>query len=88
MSKHDFLQVQELVFQHTGADVEKLRHEFRLLGYDDHMQFANGRSAVLSIHGTVESIVERVEFDAVAYEEAIELPCMVLGEKKSFDDGN
>ena len=33
LSKNAFLRAQQFVFQHTGADEEKLRNEFRILGY-------------------------------------------------------
>lgn len=34
LTKRAFIQAQEYVFQHTGADQEKLRAGFRTLGYD------------------------------------------------------
>jgi hypothetical protein len=33
LSKNAFLRAQQFVFQHTGGDEEKLRNEFRILGY-------------------------------------------------------
>lgn len=33
LSKNAFLRAQQFVFQHTGADEQKLRDEFRILGY-------------------------------------------------------
>jgi len=32
LSKNGFIRAQQFVFQHTGADEEKLRNEFRILG--------------------------------------------------------
>lgn len=34
LSKNGFIRAQQFVFQHTGADEEKLRNEFRILGYN------------------------------------------------------
>jgi hypothetical protein len=34
LSKNAFLRAQQFVFQHTGADEDKLRSEFRILGYN------------------------------------------------------
>lgn len=75
------------MFQHTGADEEKLRNEFRILGYNGSMKFESGRAAVLSIHGTVDYTVKTSVFDPAAYEEAVELPCKTLGECTTFEDG-
>ena len=75
------------MFQHTGADEEKLRSEFRILGYNASMKFESGRAAVLSVHGTVDFSMETIVFDAAAYEEAVELPAKVHGECSTFEDG-
>ena len=56
-------------------------------GYNGAMKFESGRSAVLSIHGTVEYTVKTTVFDAAAYEEAVELPCKDTGECTTFEDG-
>jgi hypothetical protein len=35
LSKHAFLQAQQVLFQQTGADEGVLRAELRIFGYDD-----------------------------------------------------
>jgi hypothetical protein len=35
LSKHAFLQAQQVLFQQTGADEGMLRAELRIFGYDD-----------------------------------------------------
>lgn len=87
MSKNGFIRAQQFVFQHTGADEEKLRNEFRILGYNGSMKFESGRAAVLSIHGTVDYTVKTSVFDPAVYEEAVELPCKTFGECTTFEDG-
>ena len=39
LSKNAFLRAQQFVFQHTGADEDKLRNEFRILGYSARFVF-------------------------------------------------
>jgi len=87
LSKNGFLRAQQFVFQHTGADEEKLRAEFRILGYSAGMQFESGRSAVLSVHGTSAFTLETMVFDPAAYEEAVELPIKAQGEQTTFEEG-
>mmetsp|Transcript_6717 Transcript_6717/g.11290 ORF Transcript_6717/g.11290 Transcript_6717/m.11290 type:complete len:845 (-) Transcript_6717:102-2636(-) len=87
LSKTGFLRAQQFVFQHTGADEEKLRNEFKILGYNANMEFESGRPAVLSVHGTANYSLETMVFDPAAYEEAVELPVKCKGEVTSFEDG-
>jgi hypothetical protein len=87
LSKNAFLRAQQFVFQHTGADEDKLRNEFRILGYNASMVFDSGRPAVLSVHGTGDYSLDTVVFDPEAYEEAVELPAKVKGECTTFEDG-
>lgn len=82
-----FIKAQLFVFKHTGGDEEKLRAEFKLLGYDDDLQYHIGRAAVLSVHGTGDFFVESKPFDANAFEEGVELPIMAQGTSQSFEDG-
>lgn len=68
-----------------GADEEKLREEFRLLGYNKNMELDSGRFAVLSIHSTVDITLQTSPFDPKTYEEAIELPVKAKGECTSYE---
>jgi Ca2+-binding EF-hand superfamily protein len=82
-----FIRAQLFVFKHTGANEERLRNEFKLLGYDDSLHFEAGRSAALVIHSTGDFSLESAPFDHGAFKEAMELPCVNQGECISFEDG-
>lgn len=51
------------------------------------MELTLGREAVLSVHGSVEYVLESAPFDAKVYEAAMALPVVVHGECKHYDSG-
>jgi len=86
LSASGFTRAQLFVFKQTGADVDKLKQEFKLLGYDEQLKFHNGRGAVLVVHSTVETSLVAHTYDQNAFKEAIELPIMQNGDMNSFED--
>jgi Ca2+-binding EF-hand superfamily protein len=87
LSLAGFLRAQLYIFNKTNGDEEKLWNEFKLLGYDDHLQLRSCRSAVVSVHSTVEFQLETVPYDENAYEDAQELVILAKGEVTSYEDG-
>ena len=88
ISKVGFIRIRQFLFQNSGADETKLRTEFAALGYNASMQRSPSiRSAVLSVHATVDFTLIPTAFDAGAYEEAVELPIKAFGECNSFEEG-
>ena len=87
LSKRGFIRAQLFVFERVGADEESLFREFRSLGYNDQLELSHGRSAVLSVHGSVAFSLDVLPFDPAVFEEAVELPIVQHGEVTQYEGG-
>jgi Ca2+-binding EF-hand superfamily protein len=87
LSLAGFLRAQLYIFNKTNGDEEKLWNEFKLLGYDDHLQLRSCRSAVLAVHSTIDFQLDTVPYDENAYQDAQELVIIAKGEVTSYEDG-
>ena len=87
LSKRGFILAQLFVFERVGADEESLFGEFKALGYNDQLELSHGRSAVLSVHGSVGFSLEVLPFDPAVFEAALELPIVEHGEVTQYEGG-
>lgn len=82
-----FSKAQLFVFKQTGADEEKLRNEFRMLGYDDNLRYYSGRALILVVHSTGKFDMEVHAYDDAAFNEAMKLPIIEQGSCNIFEEG-
>jgi len=87
LSKLGFIRAQLFVFERVGADEESLVREFKGFGYNDQLELYHGRSAVLSVHSSVDFSLDTLPFDPAVFEEAVELPVVEHGEVTKYEGG-
>lgn len=87
ISLQGFLRAELHVYQQGGANEERLRKEFHVLGYDNQLVLQSCRSVAVSVHSTAPFVLDRLPYDQHTAQEAEHLLIMQRGKVEVLEHG-